>query len=88
MKTSEEIAKDFKEDLELLLFKYNNAELEAKDHYSGYSECGEDVRMTVTVPAKWDSNNIMISDYTEIDLGNWFRANKDFYIKRDKERGA
>ena len=84
MRTSEEIAKSFKEELEELLFKYNEAELDAQDHYPGYPESGEDIRMTVTIPAKWD-NNVMISDYTEIDLGNWFRASRDF-IKKMKER--
>lgn len=52
----------FLKDLSALLEKYN-ATLEAKDHYQGYPECGEDVRMTAG-----------IGPYSEIEieLGRYF----------------
>ena len=36
----------FLNDLQLLLEKHN-ASIEADDHWQGYPECGQDVRMTV-----------------------------------------
>ncbi len=68
METKEQVAAAFRADLQALLDKYN-AELEAKDHWQGYSECGEDVRMTVDIPAIYDSEYNCLREYTEIDLG-------------------
>lgn len=51
----------FLADLQALLKKYG-AEITAKDEWTGYAECGEDVRMTVE-----------FKDYNldDIDLGTW-----------------
>jgi len=75
MQTKADVETAFRAELLALLAKYD-AELEAKDHYVGYPECGEDVRMTVTVPAIWDANNDMQREWTEIDLGSWLKADK------------
>ena len=64
---SSHLEKMFRDDLNALLAKYN-AELEAEDHWTGYPECGEDIRMTVTIPSKWVDGNQVV-EYTEIDLG-------------------
>lgn len=56
------VRKLFKKELADLLSKYN-ATIEAKDHYQGYAECGEDVRMTV-----------YIGDSIDIDLGTYVWA--------------
>ena len=41
------------------------------NHYCGYPECGEDIRMTVYVePVYLDDN--CIQEYTEIDLAQYF----------------
>lgn len=69
MKTKEQVTVAFKAELQTLLDKYN-AELEAKDHWEGYSETGEDVRMTVDIPAIYGSENNCLREYTEIDLGS------------------
>jgi hypothetical protein len=52
---------NFLVELRALLAKYD-AEIRAEDHWEGYSECGEDVRMTVE-----------FKDYQmkDIDLGSW-----------------
>jgi len=68
MQTKEQVAQAFKAELQALLDKYG-AELEAKDHYQGYPEWGEDVRMTVNVPAIYDADHNCLREYTEIDLG-------------------
>ena len=68
MKTSVEITQEFKTKLDALLKEYG-AEMEASD----YAECGEDVRITVSIPSKWDGNNEQIQEYTEIDLGKYLR---------------
>ena len=53
-----------------LLRRYG-AELSADDHYQGYAECGEDVRMTVDIPAIYDADGNRLRDYCEVDLGRW-----------------
>jgi len=57
---------DFIKELQDLLKKYN-AEITAADHWTGYAECGQDVRMTV------EFNNWEISD---IDLGRYIDKEK------------
>jgi hypothetical protein len=69
--TSKEVEAAFRADLAALLAKYG-AELDAKDHFQGYAECGEDVRMTVTVPAVYSADNELVREWTEIDLGRYF----------------
>jgi len=51
----------FKQDLKQLLEKYK-ARLSASDHYIGWPECGEDIRITVELDE---------TPY-EIDLGRYF----------------
>lgn len=68
MITEAEISQQFKIELQQLLDKFN-ADLEARDHYIGYPECGEDIRMTVSIPAIYDSNHDCIQEYAEVDLG-------------------
>ena len=68
MQTNEQIEQAFRADLQALLDKYG-AELEAKNHWQGYAECGEDVRMTVTIQGEWDNDGEQVREYTEIDLG-------------------
>jgi hypothetical protein len=55
--------------LRALLLQYG-ADLSAEDHYRGYAECGEDVRMTVDIPAIYDSDGNTMREHCEIDLGN------------------
>lgn len=72
MQTKAEVEAAFRAELLALLRKYD-AELEAKDHWQGYAECGSDVRMTVTIPAIWDEHHEVQREWTEIDLGAWVR---------------
>lgn len=65
---ADQIKRRFMAELQHLLVKWG-AELEAKDHWEGYPECGEDVRMTVTVPAIYDADHNCLREFTEIDLG-------------------
>lgn len=67
--SKEQIEAAFRTELQALLDKYG-AELEARDHYSGYAECGEDVRMTVDIPAIWTKAGDLVREGTEIDLGS------------------
>ena len=59
-----DIRTEFLSELHALLKKYK-AEIVCSDHWSGYAECGENVRMTVEF-----GNNIR-----SIDLGSWIDAN-------------
>ena len=70
-KTSQEIEKEFRKELLELLEKYH-AKIESEDHYQGYPECGEDVRMTVYIDSIWSEDGDNIQEYTEIDLGQYF----------------
>lgn len=77
MKTSEQITKEFIAKLSNLLYNFHpSATLGAEDHYSGYPECGEDVRMTVFIPSIYDEEGDCISDCAEINLGKYFEAEK------------
>lgn len=83
METKEQVAQAFKTELQALLDRYG-ADLEAKDHWQGYAECGADVRMTVDVPAIYDANHNCVREYTEIDLGRWMSATPNDGGKRDE----
>lgn len=83
MKTKQQVEKEFRQDLFDLLKKWK-AEVEAEDHYGGYPECGEDVRMTVTVPAEYDKEGNTLQEWTEIDLGRWLRHDEEITILRNK----
>ena len=81
MLTKEEVTKNFKADLQALVDKYG-ATIEAKDHFLGYSECGEDIRITIEVPSIYDSNNELVRDWVEIDLGSYFWPTKKAELER------
>lgn len=55
----------FEKELSDLLRKYD-AHLSSEDHYRGYPECGEDIRITV----EFEDYNI-----EDIDLGQYFYPN-------------
>ena len=58
------------------LLKAFGAELSAKDHYQGYPECGEDIRMTVSIPAIYSKDTFeLVMPGVEIDLGSWTNGN-------------
>ena len=72
-KDAASISSQFKAELAALLSKYD-ATLEAEDHYSGYPECGEDVRMTVWVPSRYSPDGDRTREGVEIDLGESFKG--------------
>ena len=66
-----EVELRFRAQLTALLVQWN-ATLSAEDHYQGYPECGEDVRMTVSIPSLHDATTGETTrEYTEIDLGRY-----------------
>lgn len=56
----------FLAELKDLLTRYK-AELSADDHYQGWAEVGQDIRMTVTFPSQ--------EGLVEIDLGGYITGN-------------
>ena len=68
MKTEEEITAEFTAELQALLNKYK-ATLSADDHYPGYAECGEDIRMTVEISSVYDADHNCVQEWTDINLG-------------------
>jgi len=64
MKTSEVIEKQFTEELETLLRKYN-AELFADD----CAHCGTRSKICVDISGVYDENGKTISQWTQLDLG-------------------
>lgn len=71
MQTKEQVAEAFKADLAALLARYD-AELSAADHYPGWPECGEDIRMTVDIPAIYDADGNTLREQVEINLTHRF----------------
>lgn len=70
MRTAQELEAGFRAKLSALLAEFN-ADLTAEDHFQGYAECGEDVRMTVTMAGTWAENYTeQLQPYVEIDLGS------------------
>ena len=76
METSEMVEARFMRDLQALLAKYGEAELSADDHWTGYAECGSDVRMTVYIPGIYDEYGDVAREYTEIDLHDFVGPTK------------
>jgi hypothetical protein len=74
-RTEAEVSAEFKKQLIALLKRWN-AELEAKDHWTGYAECGQDVRMTVCIPGSYDAEHEQVRAWTEIDLGSYLHGDK------------
>lgn len=72
---SEYIKQEFIRELRSLFDRYN-AEITAKDYYSGYAECGENIKMVVDIPAFWDKDGNLIQEGAEIDMGSWFDKDK------------
>lgn len=66
--TRDEVEQQFLEEFNALLKKWG-AEIAAEDHYPGYPECGEDIRMTVFIPGMFDRHGETIRDRCEIDIG-------------------
>ena len=56
---------DFLKELKTLLAKYGVA-LVAEDHWNGYAECGQDVRMTVEFD-NWEIEDINLGQYFDKD---------------------
>jgi hypothetical protein len=80
MKSSNQIKIEFLTDLKELLAKYkgNNysCEITAEDHFSGYAECGEDIKMTVTIPSIYEENGNQLREWIELDLGRYIDIDK------------
>jgi len=76
MKTKDEVTQEFLTKLKSLLREYSTedieATIEAEDHYPGYPECGEDIRMTVDIPSTYSPEGECLREWTEIDLGQYF----------------
>lgn len=60
----------FKAELLALCRKYGVTEIEAKDHYPGYAECGEDIRMIVEFKGDYLIDPPI--PYEDLDLGSYF----------------
>lgn len=65
-------ANDFKTELAALCKKYN-CTIEACDHWTGYAECGEDIRITVEFAADYAKDPLI--PWEELDLGKYFDGN-------------
>tara|TARA_R110002167_G_scaffold17216_6_gene66064 strand:+ start:1300 stop:1788 length:489 start_codon:yes stop_codon:yes gene_type:complete len=72
---AESISSQFRAELQALLKKYD-AEIEASDHYLGYPECGEDIRMIVSVPSRYSADGDRTREGCDIDLGESFKGDE------------
>lgn len=72
---TEKIEAEFRADLQALLNKYG-ANLEAEDHWQGYAECGEDIRITAEIDGVYTKDGELVRPYVSIDLGRYIAAKK------------
>jgi hypothetical protein len=70
MEKKEQIEAEFLQELQELLRKWD-ATLEAEDHFVGYPECGQDIRMTVYIPQVYDGYGNIEREGVEINLGKF-----------------
>jgi hypothetical protein len=73
-KRKTELEVQFKEEFIALLKKYNSAYLEVKDHWTSYSECGEDIQTRIESLDKYDENGNMIEPGLSFDLGTYLTS--------------
>jgi hypothetical protein len=70
MQTKEQVTQAFTNELQAVLDKYS-ASITAKDVWPGYEECGEDIRIVVTIPAICsDGGPNCLRERTVIDFGD------------------
>ena len=58
-------------ELRELMKKHGVRSITAEDHYPGYPECGEDIRMTVEITGAWEGDKL-VREYQELNLGGGF----------------
>ncbi len=63
----------FLKDLKVLLVKHR-ATFEVDDHWTGYAECGKDLRLTVEIPPVWDKDGQLVNAGVDINLGTYITA--------------
>jgi len=68
MKRKKQIEDEFKAEFQALVDKYK-AEIQIKDFFDGYAECGEDIKCIVMIDGAWTKEGDCISEYCEFDLG-------------------
>lgn len=73
--TAKEAQEAFTAEFQALLDSWG-AEMEAGDHYEGYAECGEDIRVEITIPAIYDGNGREEREWCCFDLGRFMSAKK------------
>jgi len=69
MITADEIKLKFIEDFKALIQKYD-ADLEIEDHFSGYAECGRNMRLDIDFPSKYDKDGNMIQQGGNLSFNN------------------
>ena len=75
MKTSAEIEAGFRKEFQALVDKYK-AEVEIKDHWQGYAECGQDIKCMVSMSATYNDGGDCVTDYCEFNLGTYHYAGR------------
>ena len=70
MITSEQVEESFRDELLQLLSKWG-ATVEADDHFDGWPECGQNIKIIVDIPSVYDDDGNCIREYTEINLGKY-----------------
>lgn len=71
MKTSDQVAAEFKAKLAALLNEYN-AEVSLTENNDHYYTTVDGIEFTI--PAVWDDDHNLISDFTTVNIGTWATA--------------
>jgi hypothetical protein len=71
MNSKAETGRMFMEEFKALFLKWN-ATIQTENHYQGYAECGEDIRITIDIPSIYDADGTTIRAGIELDLGHYW----------------
>lgn len=70
-------ADEFITKLRALLVEFD-ARLTAEDHYPGYAECGEDIRITVEMQGNYDEAKGDCKPWVAVNVGKWVDATSEY----------
>jgi hypothetical protein len=71
MKTAQQVANEFKTELAALLRKYR-AEVNLTENNDNYYTVVDGIEFTI--PAVWDDDNNLVSDFATLNIGTWASA--------------
>jgi len=82
-----EALKNFETELRALLQKHR-CTLTVDNHWTGYPECGQDLRLTADIDTRWDENGDLISLGGTLNLGTHVGFDVNMPLKEDEDHAS